>query len=96
MDQWLKWGATVVKVPVLPTYDSSSIIPGFRKQPSTRATRSTLPLGEKARLKVLFSILLDATVERCLAEKPEAKEMEISDLVTELLKKEIEIIEAVK
>ena len=41
-------------------------------------------------------VYLDENVERYLAKKAEAKGMEISDLVNELLKKEIEIIEAVK
>lgn len=39
---------------------------------------------------------LDAEVEHCLAPKAEHKGIELSDLVNQLLKKEIEIIEAVR
>ncbi|MGH8592387.1 MAG: hypothetical protein ACREX9_16060 [Gammaproteobacteria bacterium] len=39
---------------------------------------------------------LEEAVETYLAKKAEAKGIELSDLVNELLKKEIEIIEAVK
>lgn len=41
-------------------------------------------------------VYLDEAVETYLAKKAEAKGIELSDLVNELLKKEIEIIEAVK
>jgi hypothetical protein len=41
-------------------------------------------------------VYLDEQVERYLAAKAEAKGVDLSDLVNELLKREIEIIEAVK
>jgi len=41
-------------------------------------------------------VYLDEAVETYLARKAEAKGIELSDLVNELLKKEIEIIEAVQ
>jgi hypothetical protein len=41
-------------------------------------------------------VYLEEAVETYLAQKAEAKGIELSDLVNEMLKKEIEIIEAVK
>jgi len=41
-------------------------------------------------------VYLDEKVEKYLAAKAEAKGVELSDLVNDLLKREIEIIEAVK
>jgi predicted HicB family RNase H-like nuclease len=41
-------------------------------------------------------VYLDAEVERYLTQKAAHKGVELSDLVNQLLKKEIEIIEAVK
>ncbi|HYS49030.1 MAG TPA: hypothetical protein VEM36_09685 [Xanthobacteraceae bacterium] len=41
-------------------------------------------------------VYLDERIENYLAGKAEAKGVELSDLVNELLKKEIEIIETVK
>ncbi len=41
-------------------------------------------------------VYLDEAVETYLAKKAEAKGVELSDLINELLRKEIEIIEAVK
>jgi len=41
-------------------------------------------------------IYLDEKVEKYLAAKADAKGIELSDLVNDLLKREIEIIEAVK
>ena len=41
-------------------------------------------------------VYLDEQVERYLAAKADAKGMELSDLVNDLLKRDIEIIEAMK
>ena len=41
-------------------------------------------------------VYLDEQVERYLAAKADAKGMELSDLVNDLLKRDIEIIEAIK
>ena len=41
-------------------------------------------------------VYLDEKVQRYLAAKADAKGVELSDLVNELLKREIEIIEAIK
>ncbi len=45
---------------------------------------------------IRLPVYLDETVEGCLAKRAEAKGVELSDLVNDLLRKEIEIIEAVK
>ena len=54
--------------------------------------------GRFYRLDAVFRlpVYLDDAVEAYLAKKAEAKGIELSDLVNELLKKEIEIIEAGK
>ena len=45
---------------------------------------------------VRLPVYLDEQVERYLAAKADAKGVDLSDLVNDLLKREIEIIEAVK
>lgn len=54
--------------------------------------------GKHYRADAVFRlpIYLDEDVEKYLAAKAEAKGVELSDLVNDLLKREIEIIETVK